>query len=81
MSETKVSDFEIMKKIAEENTTDGIGLFPDLLRGASSPMGGELTFGVPAEAFAWSIKDSHYFVLYAVKKDDYKRVCSELINT
>lgn len=74
----KISDFEIMDKIAGEGNADGIAMFPDLLRGNSTKRGGEITFGVPDIALQWSIKGSHYFILYAVKKEDYNRVKNEL---
>ena len=80
MSDKKVSDFEIMQKIASENSNDGIAIFPDLLRGNLTKRGGEITFGVPFDAFQWTLHESHYFVLYAVKKEDYKRVKDELEN-
>lgn len=78
MSKKKVNDFEIMDKIAGEGSADGIAMFPDLLRGNLAKKGGEITFGVPAIALQWTLKGSHYFVLYAVKKEDYKRVKEEL---
>ena len=78
MSKKKVSDFEIMDKIASEGSADGIAMFPDLLRGNLAKKGGEITFGVPAVALQWALKNSHYFVLYAVKKEDYKRVKEKL---
>jgi hypothetical protein len=78
MSKKKVSDFEIMDKIASEGSADGIAMFPDLLRGNLTKKGGEITFGVPADALQWTLKGSHYFILYAVKKEDYKRVKDEL---
>lgn len=69
-----------MNQIAEENTEDGIAMFPDLLRGNLKTKGGELTFGVPANALQWSLKGSHYFVVFAIKKEDYNRVKSKLEN-
>lgn len=81
MSKKKVSDFEIMDKIAEEGSEDGIAMFPDLIRGNLTKKGGEITFGVPANAMQWTLKSSHYFILYAVKKEDYARVKDELENT
>ena len=78
MSNKKVSDFEIMHKIADEGRADGIAMFYDLLRANLARKGGEITFGVPADALQWTILDSHYFILFAVKKEDYKRVKDEL---
>ena len=78
MSKEKVSDFKIMDKIASEGSPDGIAMFPNLLRGKLAKKGGEITFGVPANALGWTLKGSHYFVLYAIKKEDYNRVLSEL---
>lgn len=69
-----------MAQIAGENSQDGIAMFPDLLRGNLTKKGGEITFGVPADALQWTFKGSHYFILYAVKKEDYKRVKDELEN-
>jgi len=80
MSKKKVSDFEIMDKIASEGSADGIAMFPDLLRGNLTKKGGEITFGVPANALQWTLKGTHYFVLYAVKKEDYQRIKGELEN-
>ena len=78
MSKKKVSDFEIMDKIASEGSADGIAMFPTILRGNLTKKGGEITFGIPDAAFQWSLKNSHYFILYAVKKEDYSRVKNEL---
>jgi hypothetical protein len=74
----KVSDFQIMDKIAGEGSADGIAMFPNLLKGNLTEKGGTVTFGVPADAIQWTLRGSHYFVLYAIKKEDFARVESEL---
>ncbi len=73
-----VSDFDVMNKIADECGEEGIGMFPSLLRGGFTQKGGEITFGVPAKAMEWTLKGTHHFVLYAINKEDFKRIKSEL---
>ncbi len=76
----KVSDFEILDRVAKEGSADGIAAFPDLLRGNLIQEGGEITFGVSFDALQWALAGSHTFILYAVKKEDYLRVKGELEN-
>lgn len=75
-----ISDFAVMDKIADECGDEGIGMFPSLLRGNLTKKGGEITFGVPAKAMEWTLKGTHHFVLYAINKEDFKRIKSELEN-
>lgn len=68
MSDSKVSDFEIMAKIASEGSDDGIALFPDLLSVSFAKKGCHITFGATTNAMQWMYENSHYFILYAIKK-------------
>jgi len=74
----KVSDFEVMQKIAREGSEDGIACFPDIVSTQASKKGVLITIGAPIEAMQWQLNDSHFFILYAVKKEDYHRVKKEL---
>jgi hypothetical protein len=78
MGKKQVSDFQIMERIADEHTKDGIAMFPDLLKGNLTKKGGEITFGVPSDALQWTLKGTHYFMVYAIKKEDYARIRKEL---
>ena len=80
MSKKNISDFAVFDAIADECGDDGIAMFPTLLKGNLTKKGGEITFGVPAKAMEWTLKGTHYFVLYAIKKDDYARIKSKLEN-
>lgn len=77
-TDKKVSDFEVMQKIAREGSADGIAMFPDMVSYQSSKKGVLITMGAPIDAMQWILKDSHFFVLYAIKKEDYHRVKKEL---
>lgn len=74
----KVSDFEVMQKIAQEGNPDGIAMFPDMVSCQTSNKGVLITMGAPIDVLDWQLKESHFFVLYAIKKDDYRRVVKEL---
>jgi len=73
-----VSDFEVMQKIAQEGNADGIAMFPDIVSWNMAKKGVHITIGAPIDVQKWLLEDSHYFVLYAIKKDDFKRFQKEL---
>lgn len=75
-----VSDFAVLEKIANECGQEGIAMFPTILSGDLTKNGGHIKFGVPSVAMNWFLKGSHHFVLYAIKKDDFRRIKSELEN-
>lgn len=80
MAKKTVSDFDVLNKIADECGDDGIGMFPTILSCNLTKKGGEITFGIPAKAMDWSLKGTHHFVLYAINKEDFKRIKSKLEN-
>ena len=80
MSKKHISDFIVLDKIADECGDDGIAMFPTILKGNLTQKGGEITFGVPAKAMEWTLKGTHHFVLYAIKKEDFARIKAELEN-
>jgi len=80
MSKKHISDFIVLDKIADECGDDGIAMFPTILKGSFTKKGGEITFGVPAKAMDWTLKGTHHFVLYAIKKEDFSRIKAELEN-
>ena len=80
MNKKHISDFIVLDKIADECGDDGIAMFPTLLKGILTKKGGEITFCVPAKAMEWTLKGTHHFVLYAIKKEDFARIKAELEN-
>lgn len=78
MSKKKVSDFQVLDRIADANNHDGIVMLPSILRGNMHKKGGEVTFGVPPQAFQWFLNDTHHFVLYAINKEEFRRIKSEM---
>ena len=71
----EVSDFEVLDNLARK---DRITVFSRLLGGNVRKDGAELRFLVTLEAMESAIKESHYFILYAVKKEDFNFKKSEL---
>lgn len=72
------SDFEVMQKICDENTDDGILAFPVFLGGQKTKKGACIDFAAPEVALDYGISGSHFFVAYAVKKEDFNRIKAEL---
>jgi hypothetical protein len=80
MSKKEISDFIVLDKIADECGDDGIAMFPNILKGSFTSKGGQITFGVPEKVMQWTLRGTHYFVMYAIKIEDFERIKSELEN-
>ncbi len=70
----KVSDFDVMKEIASHGTSDGIAMFPTIVSMNKVKAGCHVTFGAPDILMDWMLNDSHYVVMYAIKKEDFDKI-------
>jgi hypothetical protein len=73
-----MSDFDVFKKMVEENTSDGIALFPDIVSVDIQGGNGFVKFGMPAIGAKWQMDGTHIFLCYAIKKEDYDRIKSSI---
>lgn len=74
----EASNFQIFKMLADEGTEDGIAAFPDFVEARKVKRGAHVTFGVGPKGVEWLANNTHYFMLYAVKKSDFARIKTKL---
>lgn len=67
-----------MRRIAAEDTPDGICLCPDITSVGIHGTVGQIKFGVPKVVAKWAMEGTHFIVCYAIKREDFERIKKEL---